>query len=575
MRPVLVVLTWIALSTILGVLFAFSPLGFNHVTALLSLVLSLAVVLGLLWRQKIDQPEPVRLTRMQWVASAAFVLFAVRVFSQLVFITAGEIRVLSSYNLGDICIHLTHINYLASGPQFWPENPIFAFDKLHYPVGINLFNAELKLIGIETKLGIVLVAFAGSALTLWTLLMFNGSYAVGAFLFNGGLAGFAIATALSNHPIDVAWKSIPLAMFVTQRGLLYAAPAGLLLLSHWRSALFDWPSKLRIPFWAECLLYATMPIFHLHTFLFLSFLLFCWFFFVDKQRRLHLLRLLCISFLPATVFVYLITGFEKGNAIGWKPGWMTAPHQSPFQFWLLNFGLFIPAILALGVYLAIFDWKNQTFRTVRLFYFPSLIVFICCALIKFAPWEWDNTKLFFWAYLVLFFCLATAFLERWPLLVRVPIICLLFFSGFLSVVTGLFSNPRGYEIGKEAEWQAVEAATREFPPETVFAAYPTYNHPVLVNGHRLVMGYPGHLWSHGLDYRSIETQLELLMESDTGWQEAAKQLRVDYLFWGPMEDQNYPESDKEWEQTSPLVKQGSWGKIYDLRQFSRATLKGS
>ncbi|MBV9390763.1 MAG: hypothetical protein JOY96_02610, partial [Verrucomicrobia bacterium] len=195
MRPVLAALTWIALSTTFGVLFGFSAVGFNNVTALLSLVVSFAVVLGLLWRFKMDRPESGRLTTMQWIASIAFVLFAVRVFSHLIFISAGEVRVLSPYNLGDICLHLTHINYLASGPQFWPENPIFAFDRLHYPVGINLFNAELKLIGIETKLGIVLVAFTGSALTLRTLLTFNGSYAVGAFLFNGGLAGFAIATA--------------------------------------------------------------------------------------------------------------------------------------------------------------------------------------------------------------------------------------------------------------------------------------------------------------------------------------------------------------------------------------------
>ena len=93
-------------------------------------------------------------------------------------------------NLGDICLHLTQINYLASGPHFWPENPIFAFDKLRYPIGLNVFNAELKLVGVEPKLGIILIGLVGSLMTLRALFLFNGSFGVAAFLFNGGLAGF-------------------------------------------------------------------------------------------------------------------------------------------------------------------------------------------------------------------------------------------------------------------------------------------------------------------------------------------------------------------------------------------------
>jgi hypothetical protein len=100
----------------------------------------------------------------------------------------------------------------------------------------------------------------------------------------------------------------------------------------------------------------------------------------------------------------------------------------------------------------------------------------------------------------------------------------------------------------------------------VFATYPTYNHPVLVNGHRVVMGFPGHLWSHGLNYRPVEVKMTDLMNSETGWQDLAKELGVDYLFWGPFEATNYPDSQKEWEKTRPLVAEGSWGRIYDLRR---------
>src|SRR5205814_2880251 len=75
----------------------------------------------------------------------------------------------------------------------------------------------------------------------------------------------------------IAWKSIPLTMFVTQRGLLYAIPTGLLLLWSWRERFRQTEAKDRrrapLPFWVELSLYASMPFFHVHTFLALTIVL--------------------------------------------------------------------------------------------------------------------------------------------------------------------------------------------------------------------------------------------------------------------------------------------------------------
>jgi hypothetical protein len=315
-----------------------------------------------------------------------------------------------------------------------------------------------------------------------------------------------------------------------------------------------------------------MPLFHLHTFLYLSFLLLCWFLFGDPNWRSHLLRLVFLSLIPAGFWVYCVTGFSKSGAIGWNPGWMADPHEASWWFWVQNFGLFLPACIALLIYLClpakllVRDGKQM----LRLLFFPSAFVFLACCFVKFAPWEWDNTKLFFWAYLVMLSCLWEGVLKNWPLLARVPVIVGLFFSGGISLLGGTLANPEGFEIGRASEWRQVSAATRTFPPEAVFAIYPTYNHPLLVNGHRVVMGFPGHLWSHGLNYRPVELKLQSLMESDTGWQAVAKELGVDYLFWGPLEQANYPDSDKEWEGTCRIVAEGPWGRIFDLRDLPAA-----
>jgi len=565
--------SWIACATIFGVLFSYSPWALTPVTSTIALSAGFVVPAALLLKRR---PRKTIQTRgspsiISILMSVVFLAFAVREFSQLIFVANDSVRVLSRNNLGDICLHLTQINYLGSSPAYWPDNPIFAFDKLRYPIGLNIFNAELALIGIEPQAGIILVALLGSLLTLRTLFRFNGSFAVAAFLFNGGLAGFLFlqSFAFKDYQQDLAWKSIPQAMFVTQRGLLYAVPAGLLLLQHWRTTLFQRHGDRGLPFWAEWLLYSTMPLFHLHTFLFLSFLLLCWFLFGDPNWRSRLLGLVVSSVVPAGFWVYAVTGFSKTGALGWKPGWMNGPHEAWWWFWLENFGLFLPACVALSIYLClpIKPEARDRKQMIRLLFFPSAFVFLACCLVKFAPWEWDNTKLFFWAYLVMLFCLWEEVLQRWPWPARAAILFGLFFSGFISLAGGLLADPEGFEIGRASEWRQVSDATRSFPPEAVFAIYPTYNHPLLVSGHRVVMGFPGHLWSHGLDYRPVELKLQSLMESEAGWQTTVKELGVSYLFWGPLEQANYPESDKEWEGICRVAAEGPWGRIFDLRNL--------
>src|SRR5258707_2618425 len=226
MKISLLFLTWIAMATSLGVGFAYSPYGLVPSTAALSLGLSFIVLLIAI----LVSPGQV-LTRLEKLQASGillaiiFLAFAIRAFSQVIFVDDGTIKVLSPNNLGDICLHLTHINALATNPPYWPDNPIYAFDKLRYPIGIDIFNAELKLIGIGPNTGIILVAFLGSLLTLRALFLFGGPFAVAAFLFNGGLGGFLffffLSWRLGEYQNDISWESSPLALLLTHRGLPY------------------------------------------------------------------------------------------------------------------------------------------------------------------------------------------------------------------------------------------------------------------------------------------------------------------------------------------------------------------
>jgi hypothetical protein len=122
-----------------------------------------------------------------------------------------------------------------------------------------------------------------------------------------------------------------------------------------------------------------MPLFHVHTFMALSFVLLFLFVFLDARARKQLFLLGFLAFLPATFFLWLITDhFHAGSVVTWNPGWvmnngdfarpLAAFTSQPntvgppaagfvgfvthfFQFWGINFGITLPLIIALVVLL--------------------------------------------------------------------------------------------------------------------------------------------------------------------------------------------------------------------------------
>ena len=185
-----------------------------------------------------------------WLLAACFAIFAVRSFCWLLYIDGNELKVQSPNNLGDLSLHLTYIKQFASGVPLWPDNPIYAFSKLRYPAGVDLFNALLTCLGVEVIRGLVWTGLLASAATCYALYRWAGNFGIAAFLFNGGIASFSFLKTFSfldyQGANTIAWKSIALSMFVTQRGVLYAFPAALLLLYQWRARIFPDPPDRRV-----------------------------------------------------------------------------------------------------------------------------------------------------------------------------------------------------------------------------------------------------------------------------------------------------------------------------------------
>ena len=662
-------LIFVNLSTVCGLLFGMAGSGLNQLSAIFAFVsgaaFAVAAYLGTcdpaVQQKKVNSPvverqrskaerRPLKSVARKgtspparryphlwlWVMAVCFALFAVRSFCWLLYIDGDQLKIQSPNNLGDLALHITLIRNFASGVVLWPDNPIYVFSKLRYPAGMDLFNALLCLLHIDLIRGLVWTGLLASLATFYAFFRWAGAFGVAGFLFNGGIAGFQFFKTFKflDYQGDktIAWKSIALSMFVTQRGLLYAIPAGLLLLWHWREKFFRGAmpvaeagdlgtqtqrlqrSRLQpLPFWVEVSLYASMPLFHFHTFLALSIVLFFLFIFeclqqlkfivelvrkrgVDGGRRLmsdrarwgellgdtrmHALTVVAGALLPASFFVWLTTDhFHAGSILkphlGWVMGNAEFGRSNLFQFWFDNFGIFIPLALCLLAICAWRAWKtgvkqDQTLREEIAFLLPAFAIFVSGLLFRLAPWEWDNLKLMMWGYFIVLPFLWTDLIARWTIPVRIVVCIALFGSGFVTLLGGLAANRAGWGFADRAELDAVGDVVRHLPVEARFAAYPTFNHPLLLQGRKVALGYPGHLWSQGFsDYTTPYNLLNQLMRGAGNWQEIARTLRVRYIFWGREERINYRASKRPWEATAPLVASGQWGTIYDLEPTAR------
>ncbi len=520
MKTLASILAFVAGSTLSATALAFA---FGGVTAQVSV---LALSVGLLtaaFAAKQTAPNAGRhLGFWDYAVLGAFGLASYRAFCWLIFYRGDEICILSPNNLGDISLHIHFIRYLASGVPFWPESSILTGVPLTYPIGADLFNALGEVLGMDTFRGLVATGFAGALLTAFALWRWGGAFAVAALLFNGGLVGFEIFKSWEfvDYQQTLVWKNIFLAMLVTQRGLLFALPAGLLLLTHWRDTYFRNKARL-LPFWLELLLYAGMPLFNFHAFLFLSLILAVIFLFRPATRRATL-GLVSLSFIPATLIVCLITGFfSAGGSVRLDPTWLVG--DKSWLTWVWDFGFTIP----LGVILSILLIRERDTEA-RCMVWTAAAIFAICCVVVFAPWPWDNMKLMVWSWLVIAPYLWTKLITRFELIPRVAVCIALFFSGAVSLIGGLDAR-QSYAIAKRSELAAWQAAIKDIPATARFACTPDYNSPLLLLGRKVACGYDGHLWSHGLKYGEKYALLKDALAGKVTWEQAAPILKVDWL----------------------------------------------
>lgn len=498
------------------------------------------------------------------------------------------VTTLSLTNFGDLPLHLNYIRALASGMDFLPLNPLFASEPLRYPFGPNLYNALWECLGFNTIGHLFLTGFAMTVATLVLLRELGGVWAMAAFFLAGGAV-----TGLGEQD----WKSLFLSVWITQRGMLWALPIGLMLLMYLRSHL---SGQSRLPQKAVGGLgrmWGMFPFFHAHGFVVVSLLLFVlvrfdfgktlnWSRTRDFLTRFFVRnRALYWAVAPATFFVFYTTeNFSRSSVVRLKWLW-TLPENSNLQTivkWAwVNFGYSVGALLlvALGLFFhERFVEKHKTTEASRRFWWEEMFLYIAIfalgLVVMLAPWDWDNIKVLIWPWVLGFALVGRAYLalsERRPSwiwqVVSVVGVVVAFHRGAI-LLTESWKQP---QEKAPVLWQLDQLANAEtvlmkVSPKAIFAAAPVPSHPLAYFGRFRVMGYPGHLWSHGIEYAETEKDLDDFMNGSADWVERAKKLKLTHVYWGPEEKSKWGSTPRVWQERLALVAKSGEHEVYEFKE---------
>lgn len=499
------------------------PLGVNYLTIGFSLLLLffVSIVIYFKWKSALSSEEQPNFS--YFLILVISVLIGFLWLKQTAYPRNGSLFSGGGGMYGDTALHAAYTSRLEAG-SFPPQNPLFAGRTLVYPFANDLFSAVIKKTGLNLNLSftlpqfILLLAFlvlyyevclkftdkSGFLISLIFLLL---GWGIGGFIFLGKLS--AQITNFSsllntdftdNSQYGLFFHNITTGLILPERSFLPGLVLGLLFFLNY----FEYESSKKIRYLViNGLILGSLTFWHTHTFIFFTvFALFVsYFIFLKEKNKKEFFRLssvFYIAFILATPFIVLfLKDRSAGSFLHFSYGWQNS-NQNLFMFWLRNSFLTLPLAIV-GIFFVSFKKK--------LFLVPAFIVFLLANVVIFQPWDWDNIKLLSWSF-VFFSILAAIALKRltkYGHLGLFLVVCILFVSSLSGVLSVISQTKNEYVIYDKADIDLAAWIQVNTGKDDVFISDPTPNNPIPSLGARMLyLGYPGHLWVHGINYSQRE-----------------------------------------------------------------------
>jgi hypothetical protein len=235
----------------------------------------------------------------------------------------------------------------------------------------------------------------------------------------------------------------------------------------------------------------------------------------------------------------------------------------PFiEFWLMNWGLVLP--LALWGTLQMRDYRHPMV-------IGGWVLFALCNIVRFQPWNWDNSKLLTWSYLLLIIPVVRVLSYLWRsnrLVVQgiaIVLTGLLIFSGGLELMRLMQSGQTTHRMWDASKIDmALNLQKILRPEETVLTDDDHLNWVSSLAGGQIVMGYRGWLWSYGIDYSEREKEVRLMYSGTSEAERLFDKYHVRYAVFSPSARSNFGGNELLFLLKYKMVMKDSDTRVYDV-----------
>jgi len=496
---------------------------------------------------------------------------------------------LAHYNntWSDWSSHASYATAFVYGQNLPPQNPIFAGTPFRYPFAPDFASALLVGGGWTIPAALAwpswaMTVLALSGLILWarrltggisagviavTLTLLGGG--IGFWFFFGDGARLGLLNALTHiprtydrfdPPVNIQWYNPVLSYYLPQRSFVFGAAivmAVVLLLTPplLATPFFRWRETLKtigqswqhwrleseaVAFLIAGVLAGLLPLFHVESLAVLGIVAACWALLFPRPAWIGFFALMVLLAVPRLLMA--VPGDPgappEHQYPRWLIGWMSGTDFPPW-FWIKNTGLFWPFLL-----LALLSPLALRGRS-RLLIAPFSAVFLVANLIKFQPWDWDNSKLLVFWYLASAVAVGAVLVRiaRAHLvgaIVAAAVWLSLVASGVLSLMQFLPPQGPAYVWFSAEEVQLAAEVRRTTPPRAVFITGEEPNNPIAdLAGRSVLMSYPGWLWSYGINYTQREADLARIYNGGTQALDLLRRYHAGYVVIGPNERSSF------------------------------------
>ncbi|HXJ49039.1 MAG TPA: hypothetical protein VNF91_07720 [Candidatus Acidoferrum sp.] len=493
---------------------------------------------------------------------------------------------------GDWAAHLSFAGSFAYGHNFPPEYPIDPGHHLGYPFMIDFLAANLVPLGSRLTSSLVLTSgllgLAFPAVLYLAAQRFIGgraapALAVGVFLLSGGLGFVYLLGDLQhfgpaalvhlpreytlNRDLNFQWLNPVLAYLVPQRSVLFGFSLALIALAIMWVAVHNLPARRggrgvaagrgmellsMQPFLFAGIVTGLMPIFHVHAYGTVVALSLFWAVFSRRVQWLGFFVPALVIGLPILAWMWppantSVCGnnptlhgycFELGwlSYLDWQHDAAIWFGRDWIWFWIKNTSVFIPVLVAAHV---VRNWIPTAFPN---WFAPMWLWFLVPNVIVLQPWDWDNTKFFvFWALLgsILVAGVLAHLFKRGPgsALAASALLVLLGLSGALDLTRASDYSVSAVQFTDTGGLQVADWVRTHTSPTALFVVADEHNSPIpTLAGRRVLIGYPGWLWTYGMpDFTQKGDDETRILKGDPAALELVGRYGVDYVMIGPQE----------------------------------------